>query len=292
MRTKSIWFIVNPISGGKSKKHIIQQIEIFFSERKENIQIHLTEYAGHGKKITEQAVQENINMVCAVGGDGSVHEISTVLIHSNTTLAIIPSGSGNGFARHFGIQKHVKRNLQRLISNNTVLVDAVKLNKHYFISNAGIGFDAYVAQQFSSSKTRGLISYARIVIRSLFRFTTFSATLKIAEKELTFDQLLFLSIANTSELGNGFKLAPNANATDGEVEIIVISKPSLFQFIKILIQSYRGTLRTNPTVHYWKVKKGTIICSQRMCQVDGEYIDNKLDKIEFETIEKAIKLIV
>jgi diacylglycerol kinase family enzyme len=88
---QEIWFIINPTSGISNKKRIENQIKNYLDSSKYSYTILYTNYAGHGSELAKQAILEKVNVICAVGGDGTVHEIAVALIHSNVKLAIIPS---------------------------------------------------------------------------------------------------------------------------------------------------------------------------------------------------------
>ena len=98
-----IVFVVNPISGTHGKKAILKWIEERIDCSVHEYSIVRTEYAGHATQIAATAVREGVNMVVAIGGDGTINEIARSLVHTDTALGIIPCGSGNGLARHLGI---------------------------------------------------------------------------------------------------------------------------------------------------------------------------------------------
>ena len=100
---KSIWFVINPISGVRRKDDLTELIHEHLDHTQFDYLIKSTSHKGHAIDIAKNAISNNIDIVCAVGGDGSVHEIGTTLIGSKTKLAIIPIGSGNGLARHMNI---------------------------------------------------------------------------------------------------------------------------------------------------------------------------------------------
>ena len=100
---KRIIFIVNPISGTHSKDVIIRLVGELIDRDKYDHTIKKTEYAGHASEIAAQAVREGTDAVVAIGGDGTINEIGRSLIHTSTSLGIIPCGSGNGLARHLHI---------------------------------------------------------------------------------------------------------------------------------------------------------------------------------------------
>ena len=100
---KRIVFVVNPISGTSGKKMILKQIEKLIDKDKYAYDIVETQYAGHATDIARGAANRGVDIVCAIGGDGTVNETARALVHTDTSLAIIPCGSGNGLARHLHI---------------------------------------------------------------------------------------------------------------------------------------------------------------------------------------------
>ena len=104
---KRIVFVVNPISGTQGKKAILKWIDERLDQSIYDYSIVKTEYAGHATQIAANAVQEKVDVVVAIGGDGTINEIARSLVHTNTALGIIPCGSGNGLARHLHAQENV-----------------------------------------------------------------------------------------------------------------------------------------------------------------------------------------
>ena len=97
---KRIIFIVNPISGTASKEHIPEQIAEVMDAERFDCEVRFTEYRGHAAEIAREAAKDSVDVVVAVGGDGTVNEVARSLVHTDTALGVIPCGSGNGLARH------------------------------------------------------------------------------------------------------------------------------------------------------------------------------------------------
>ena len=109
MNKKRIVFILNPISGTISKAGIPDLIEERLNKSEFDYNILETQYAGHATELAKQAVKEGVNIVVAVGGDGTVNEIGKSLINTSTAMAILPCGSGNGLARHLNLPMNLKK---------------------------------------------------------------------------------------------------------------------------------------------------------------------------------------
>lgn len=120
---EDIIFIVNPISGTQDKAAILEYIESNINRNIFNPRIIKTEYAGHGYDIARKAVEDKVSFVVAIGGDGTINEIGSALVHSDTALGIIPCGSGNGLARHLHIPMNYQKALQVINKANVRSID-------------------------------------------------------------------------------------------------------------------------------------------------------------------------
>ncbi len=135
-------FLLNDKSGTKS----IKRVKHLLSSLDDNlVSIEETESKEHALILCQKAIDEGKKYVIAVGGDGTVNSIGSLLIGSNTTLGILPTGSGNGIARHLGISMNQSKALNQILKANTRSIDTLKINDQHAIGFAGLGFDAYVA---------------------------------------------------------------------------------------------------------------------------------------------------
>jgi diacylglycerol kinase family enzyme len=146
-----IFFIINIKSGSKStssKAQLIQKLN-----KIENSSLHFTEYSGHGGELAKLAISQQATKIIVVGGDGTINEVASELIHTKIPLGIIPIGSGNGLARHLNIPMDFKSALNKALHGENRSIDSLTWNQKPFFCTAGIGFDAYVAEAFSDRKS-------------------------------------------------------------------------------------------------------------------------------------------
>jgi YegS/Rv2252/BmrU family lipid kinase len=223
--SQNIAFIINPISGIGKQAGIEQTIMTNMDLSRFNVKIFYTQGLKDGTRLALE-VMKTCDIIVAVGGDGSVNDVAKALVHSDKILGIIPSGSGNGLARHLGLSLNLKEALQRLQNGIVQKIDTLTVNGASCFSIAGVGFDANVAEQFNKRKKRGFLRYAEI---------TFAEYLLYEPKkyELSFDgqkiqtESLMINFANSSQFGYGFQIAPNAELTDGLMDVVVLKKPNI-----------------------------------------------------------------
>jgi diacylglycerol kinase (ATP) len=156
---KQALFIINPKAGKQGRNlQIFQELNVNFGD------CIFTEYAEHATILTKKAIQDGYKFIIAVGGDGTVNEISTALLHTNCALGIVPMGSGNGLARELRFSMNLENcilQIKNAIETQSInLIDAGVLNfgseKKYFFCTAGIGFDAHCAGIFAQKNSKKL----------------------------------------------------------------------------------------------------------------------------------------
>lgn len=156
--------IINPISGTRHKQSIPEEIERWLDHTLFDHEIKFTTHAGHASELTKEAAENGVDIVVAVGGDGTVNEVARSLVHTSTALGIIPCGSGNGLARHLQISQTPRGAIEILNQNVIHCLDYGKINGKPFFCTCGMGFDAFVSKKFADSGKRGLLQYAKNTI--------------------------------------------------------------------------------------------------------------------------------
>lgn len=283
---QEIWFIINPTSGISNKKRIESYIRKYVDKLKFNISIIYTNYLGHATEIAQQGITQKVNVICAVGGDGTVHEIAVALIHSDVKLAIIPCGSGNGFARHFNISENVKKSIHVINKGNFSKIDTCLVNDIPFIQVAGIGYDAKIAFDMVNNKLRGLIKYLILIMRSYFSYKGISVT--FGDKT---ENYLMVAVANTKEFGNGFKISPSSHAADGLLELILVKKASVIDFPFQVIRFLFGKSNDSKYVTMKQFKEIQFSTDSLYFQMDGEGSKNEWIDFKYRIVPKSLFVI-
>ncbi|MBL0342836.1 MAG: NAD(+)/NADH kinase [Bacteroidetes bacterium] len=153
---RKILFVINPKSGNGSNKPVFSDIEKVLKNDFHQIEVAYSNYKGHATELATLAIKNNFDVVVAVGGDGTVNEVALALNGTGKSLAIIPSGSGNGLARHHKIPFNIQKALQVIANNNVIDHDSIKINEFTSFNVSGIGFDALVAHLLEKTANEAL----------------------------------------------------------------------------------------------------------------------------------------
>jgi len=220
---KKIRFIINPKSGSHNKLHYVQWIESGIDHSIYDADISFTEAPLHATVLSKEAAGQNYYAVVAVGGDGSVNETASGLMGSDTALGIIPTGSGNGMARHLKIPIDFKRAIDLLNFSRSDRIDTLRVNERFCIGTFGIGFDAHIAHLFAEAGTRGYSTYVKLVLSEFYKYPSHQYKVVIDGKKTELNSFLF-TFANSSQFGNNAVIAPFANVKDGIIDISIVRK--------------------------------------------------------------------
>lgn len=270
MSQKHIVFIVNPKSGVERQKEIKQAIADHLDKAIYTHEILNTEFAKHGTSLAREAARNGAWAVVAVGGDGSVNDVAQGLLGTNTILAIIPKGSGNGMARTMNIPLDTAEAIKVINKGNITKMDVGFANDAAFISNAGVAFDALISKKFAKSEKRGLMVYSWLVTKYMWLYKTWDFKINIDGKEFT-ERAFMINVANGQQFGYNFKIAPMANFTDGLFDLIIIRKfPKILGGL-IALRAMSGTITGSRYVTHMRGKEITISHpSLRLMQTDGD----------------------
>lgn len=284
-------FIMNPISGTKSKLDIPRMIEESLDKELFQYTIRTTEYAGHGRVLAEEAVRSGVDVVVAVGGDGTVNEVGCGLLNTDTALGIIPCGSGNGLARHLNIPVSIKGSIEILNRNCIKTLDYCTINDKPFFCTCGMGFDAFISQKFSESKRRGPATYIENVLLEGLRYQPETYTIEDESGRHRY-QAYLVACANASQYGNNAYIAPQASMSDGLLDVIVIEPFDLLDAPQISFDLMNKTLNKSVKVKTFTAKKVHIHRKQEgPVHYDGDPMMMGTD-VEVGIVERGIRMVV
>ncbi|NSL89123.1 diacylglycerol kinase family lipid kinase [Chitinophaga sp. Mgbs1] len=290
---KKILFIINRKAGTDREKRLEDAIGRHLPANQYAVEITHLQYLGHGADLAKEAVNNQVDIVVAVGGDGSINEIAQGLVGSNTAMAILPLGSGNGLARALKIPLDVNKALQLIVADKQRAIDVGYANEHLFLSNAGVGFDALIAEQFKHTRKRGLMGYARLVLKSFSSYNPEAYDITIDGKKLD-EKAFLLTVANGNQFGYEFKLAPSANVFDGKLDLCIMPPVRFYHLLPVSIYSLLGNIDKTRFMKHFTGKEITISSqSLQYLQVDGDAVPlTGNGMVRLKVLPEAIKVVV
>ena len=291
MNKKKVVFILNPISGTISKAGIPDLIEERLDKDKFDYRIAETQHAGHATDLAREAVEEGVDLVVAVGGDGTVNEVGRSLINTKSALGILPCGSGNGLARHLNLPMNLKKCIDIINCYDVKALDYGIINNHPFFCTCGMGFDAFISMKFAEAGKRGPITYMQKVLEEGLSYEP--ETYVIEDEDGTHRYKAFLvSAANASQYGNNAYIAPQASMSDGLLDIIIMEPFDLIEAPQVAIELFNKTLDKNLKIKTFRAKHIHIRRKKEgVIHYDGDPITSDAD-VDISVVPKGINIVV
>lgn len=289
---KNIAFIVNPISGSgiKTKNRVAKLIRELLDPQQFAPTVVITEYAGHATQLAQQFAMQEYYAVVAVGGDGTINEVASGLIGSNTALGIVPNGSGNGFARHLDISTRMNRAIEMLNTSEPIFVDYGLVNDKPFFSTCGVGFDAVVAKRFSDSE-RGIKGYMQSIMKDLFQYKPQTYTIQGEGINQTTTAFL-VNIANASQWGYDAYIAPKASVQDGWLDVTIASEFPMVIAPGLALSLFTKNIDDMLHINAMQVKELTLTReNEDIVQIDGTPITMPA-QLQIKIVEDGLKVLV
>lgn len=258
MSSKKCVLIVNPRSGTSEKGRIVRLALSEMLAAGISVETAYTERPAHATELAAAYAAEGTDIIIAMGGDGTVNEVARGLCNTSSTLGIIPTGSGNGLARHLQIPLDPKGAIGIITAGNTQQCDYCTVNDRPFFCTFGIGFDAAVSDRFASRPSqRGMANYLRSAFEELIHFEAEEYTIITDEGE-TREKAFVIACCNAAQYGNNAFIAPNASVTDGLMDITILHEGNLLRQAINGIDLMLGLIRNGARARTFRASHLTI----------------------------------
>ncbi len=221
--------IANPTAGSYTQHaDQISDTISFMRSHGWQAELKLTQEAGDARRLTQEAVKQGVNVVVAIGGDGTVNEVIQELAGSETALGVIPSGTVNVWAREVGIPLDFSGARDILISGQTRHIDLGKINDDYFLLMVGIGIDGEVAHavEKKTAKRFGVLGYLFVGTWLGLGYPAFRAVLQM-DDHATNTNAIQIIIGNTQLYAGAIKYTWQAKCDDGLLDVCIVRKQSM-----------------------------------------------------------------
>ena len=214
-----------------------------------------TEGLEHAREQAAEAVEAG-ETVAAMGGDGLMRAVATVVCHRESALAILPGGRGNDLARVLGIPTDPATAARIAVEGRERMIDVPRVDGTPYLGIASFGFDSDANRIANDAKlVRGNLVYLYAALRALasWRPASFKVTIDGEQREFSGYSV---AIANSRAYGGGMFIAPDAELDDGLLDVVMITRTSKARFLISLPKVFRGTHVTSPNV---EVKRGSVV---------------------------------
>jgi len=294
--TKDRWaFIVNPIAGNGFSLKYISTLEAMILKYGVDADILYTEYSGHATELAASCAGQGYKFIIAVGGDGTMNEISRPLIGlKNIVTGIIPAGTGNDFIQILGFPNRFdESHWQVFFDQNIIPMDVGSCNGKFFLNGMGLGFDAQVAAENyigpGQVKTGGKNKYIWHIVKTLLFFKERQMAV-ISGDQKSRSTCFMNTVSIGRRFAGGFFITPKAIANDGLLDVCNVKKLNLLQRFRILLMVPKGTHIANPQVDYHQTEKISIEFDKKVpFHVDGEL--HFAQKFDIEVLPEALAII-
>lgn len=282
---KTLFFVLNPISGGIEKSVVKEAIQEWTSENK--YESHLFETTGQNDKeklvgfLDSRELDQAI--LIAIGGDGTLKLSAEVSLDLNITLSLIPAGSANGMARELDIKelnfsmdwltkRQIKALLSSIIEGKDKYLDVIQINDQIMLHLADFGLNARLIKDFDQEEDRGFSAYAKNALRNLVQRKAFTSRIETDTKSLEIETFM-LAIANAKRYGTGAVINPNGSLTDKTLELVAVKNLDWGTVLTSLTSIITDAAEYDSNqIDFHTAKKASIQLSRKVpFQIDGEY---------------------
>jgi diacylglycerol kinase (ATP) len=282
---EKVAFIINPNSSKGNYKPFVKSIQQYNSE----IKIYISESILGTKKYIEEQ-WESTDVFVAVGGDGTISTIAHQLINTDKILAVFPMGSGNGFANEMKFNKNIALLLNKISNKKYQEIDTFMVNDQFSINVAGVGFVGAVVEAFEKT-SRGFQNYIKVSMKTFFKYQPISVRFPEEKFKKYNGNYLMLNIANTRQFGNNAYIAPQANHSDGLLEIALVKKFPFSHAATFAYRMFSKKLVPNRYLQYISTSEIEMEIDSQLWHLDGEF--NKITSpVNIKILPKSLRVLV
>jgi len=288
------FLIVNLIAGHGRCKALFPKVKEELDRRGIAYELHYTNEPQEATDVAKWGIDAGCRRIVAMGGDGTVNEVTNGLIGRDAVLAVIPAGTGNDFIRMLGIPADPFDALSVLTEGVERTMDLGRVDdERCFVNGMGIGLDAQVARDvLQMERLRGAAAYVTAAVRQVFRFDAFPVTIESSDWQVELS-CLSIGVSNGKYAGGGFKLAPKASVDDGRIDISAIEDYSVIERLVRLPRVRAGAHLGWQKVHYRQLASATISSPKKLiAHMDGEPYRLPSGEFTVSVVPDALRVLV
>lgn len=296
MLNKKLLLIVNPCSGtGKMRPSLLGVVEVF-SKAGYDVTVYPTKYRNDATKKVETLSQNDYNLIVVCGGDGTLNEVITGVMHVGLDIPIgyIPSGTLNEWSTGLGISKTIKQAAKDIVTGKEITLDIGKFGDKYFTYTASFG--AFTSASYSAPQdiknVLGQAAYFFEGIKSLGNIKPLHLKFE-AEGKIIEDDFLFGAISNSMSVGGIVKFDENTvKLNDGLFEVLLIKNPNNILKLQPMIDGILKHELNREGMEFFHTNKIKVTGGDGLdWTLDGEHATSG-EAVEIINIKKAVRFVI
>jgi YegS/Rv2252/BmrU family lipid kinase len=247
---------------------------------------------GDARRLAEKCVEQGFAVIAAMGGDGTVNEVAGALVGTAARLGVIPLGSGNGFARAFGIPLDPLEALRGLGAYATQTIDVGRCGSRFFFTTAGIGLDAEVARSFMRTfgRVRGQIPYFLLTAWKVLFYRPDPIVLESNGFQYRGKPML-VAICNTGQYGSGAVISPRSRPHDGRLDVCILERVNPVAALRYAHALFGGFIDRLPAMKTFPARKAVLHAGETITlQLDGEVVETN-GPVEFDVVPASLHVL-
>jgi len=288
--------ILNPYSNrwkaGKQAPEIIDTLKRLSLD----CEVVLSQGPEHATELAEQASREGRDPIIAAGGDGTIGEVINGLYQANPDgmlgpLGIIPLGTANDLVVNLELPLDIMGSLQAVLGQKTRRIDLGQVNDWVFDNNSAVGLEPVVSlYNIRMTWLRGVIRYLVAALRGIASKPEYEMRIRWDDGE--YEGLVSLvSVGNCPLTGGMFKMAPDADPTDGLLTFVYGYAPTRLKMLSLLPRTISGEFIHDPAIHQHHTRQLEITCSPGTpIQADGEIKAEEATTIRYRVLPARLDI--
>lgn len=248
--------IYNPAAGRGRARRYVRDIEEYLRSRGARVDCEPSTGPDDLVRIAAESSRAGYDRVVIAGGDGSLNLAVREFDLARGTLALIPTGSGDDFAKVTGIPRNVRAACENVLLGRVREIDVALANGLRYLGVAGLGFDSEVAELANRNVRwlRGSAVYLYAIFRVLPKFTPRLVNIR-SENGSRDEHIMFAAIGNTRQYGGGIRITPDAVIDDGLLDVCIVHRTTRVELLKTLPKAYTGAHVKSPFVEMARGKE-------------------------------------
>lgn len=234
------------------------------------------------------------DVIVACGGDGTVSQIVNGLIETDTALGVLPIGSGNDFVKSLNLNKSLAECLKIIHQNHTTNIDLIRYEgdaEGWCANTIGMGVDGLANFYAHQTSLKGRIRYYVGALKAILRFR--GCRMEIVSDKLSYkDDFVMVTICNGKWEGGSFLVAPNADTSNGMMDLLTIKKTSNLMLVFYLLSFRWGPAPWMKGIKTFRSKSVEVSTAVPVAvHRDGEHIGTDIRYLKFTVEQNAVKVL-